>query len=38
MNKDLVVAWAIFAAVFIFVALFFLRYVLKAMTSAAVLK
>lgn len=36
MNRDLVLAWAIFAAVFAFVALFFLKYVLKAMTAAAV--
>lgn len=36
MNKDLVLAWAIFIAVFVFVSLFLLKYVLKAMTSAAV--
>jgi len=36
MNKDLVWAWAIFLVVFIFVALFFLKSVLKMMTSAAV--
>jgi hypothetical protein len=36
MNKDLVWAWAIFIGVFIFVALFFLRSVLKMMTTAAI--
>lgn len=36
MKKDLVIAWAIFIAVFLFVAFFLFKYVLKAMTSAAV--
>lgn len=36
MNKDLVMAWAIFATVFIFVAFFLIKYVLKVITSAAV--
>lgn len=36
MNKDLAMAWIIFAAVFIFVTFFLLKYVLKAITSAAI--